>query len=161
SSTFDLGTPDAASISKISLIRLPSVTHGFDQGQRFQFLNFTAGSGKVTVQTPANVNLAPPGDYMVFLINGSGVPSVASIIQLNTTSDTTAPAAPTGVAATPTPGQVALNWNNSSDPSGIANYSVYRSTTSGFTPSAANRVAQPTTAGYTDIGLVAGTYFYK
>ena len=35
------------------------------------------------------------------------------------------------------------------------------STTSGFTPSTANRIAQPTGRSYTDTGLAAGTYFYK
>ena len=32
--------------STISLIRLPPVTHGFDQNQRFQFLSFTQGPGR-------------------------------------------------------------------------------------------------------------------
>src|SRR5262249_7151607 len=43
---------------------------------------------------------------------------------------------------------------------GVVLYNVYRSTTSGFTPSAANRIAQPTGTGYTDSGLAPGTYFY-
>ena len=38
---------------------------------------------------------------------------------------------------------------------------MHRSTTSGFTPAAGNRIAQPTTAGYVDTGLAAGTYYYK
>ncbi len=49
--------------------------------QRFQFLNFTAGAGKLTVDAPANANLAPPGDYMLFLVDTNGVPSVASIVR--------------------------------------------------------------------------------
>ena len=40
-------------------------------------------------------------------------------------------------------------------------YDVYRSTTSGFTPSVANRVAQPTGLTYNDTGLAAGTYYYR
>ena len=51
--------------------------------QRFQFLNFTPGAGKVTVQAPANANLAPPGDYMLFLLDTNGVPRSASIIRLS------------------------------------------------------------------------------
>src|SRR5207248_2050959 len=39
-------------------------------------------------------------------------------------------------------------------------YNVYRSTTAGFTPSASNRIAQPTGTTYTDSGLAAGTYYY-
>ncbi len=48
--SFDVNTPNAAQIAHVSLIRSPSVTHAFDMNQRFQFLNFTAGSGKVTVR---------------------------------------------------------------------------------------------------------------
>ncbi len=40
-------------------------------------------------------------------------------------------------------------------------YNVHRSTTSGFTPAAGNRIAQPTGLSYTDTGLAAGTYFYS
>ena len=40
-SSFDVATPNAAQITKVSLIRSPSVTHAFDQNQRFQFLSFT------------------------------------------------------------------------------------------------------------------------
>jgi hypothetical protein len=38
---------------------------------------------------------------------------------------------------------------------------VHRSTTANFTPTAANRIAQPTTNSYTDAGLAAGTYYYR
>ena len=160
-SSFDVTTPDAASITKVSLIRSPSVTHAFDQNQRFQFLNFTAGSGKITVQTPATANLAPPGDYLLFLVNSNGVPSTGSFIRLSATGDVTPPTSPTNLAGTATPGQVVLNWSGSTDASGIANYEVYRSTTSGFTPGPGNRIGQPTTTSYTDIGRPAGTYYYK
>ena len=40
------------------------------------------GSGSLDVQIPANANQAPPGHYMLFLLNGNGVPSVAKIIQV-------------------------------------------------------------------------------
>ena len=40
--------------------------------------SFTAGSGSLTVQAPASAALAPPGDYMLFIVNDKGVPSVAS-----------------------------------------------------------------------------------
>ena len=82
--SFDVTTPDAAQITKVSLVRTSSVTHSFNENQRFQFLSFTAGSGKVTVQAPG-ANLAPPGDYLLFLLNENGVPSVGSFIRLSTT----------------------------------------------------------------------------
>src|SRR4029077_7950946 len=123
--TFSLVTPDAASISQVNLIRLSSVTHAFNQDQRINRLSFTAAVGSLNVTGPANPNLAPPGPYMVFILNGSGVPSVAKIVQL------TSGLPPNAVAkATPSSGPVLLSVNFSSsgsadpNPNGtIASYS--------------------------------------
>ncbi len=160
-STFDVTTPNAASIAQVSLIRLPSVTHANDMNQRFQYLNFTTGAGKLTVSAPANANLAPPGDYMLFVLDTNGVPSVAEMIRISTAGDATPPTAPTGLTATAGPGQAALSWTAATDAGGIARYNVHRGTTAGFTPSAANRIAQPTGTAYVDAGLTAGTYYYR
>ena len=54
-----------------------------------------------------------------------------------------------------------LSWTAASDNVGVVRYNVHRSTTAGFTPSAANRIAQPTATGYTDSGLSPGTYYYR
>jgi hypothetical protein len=80
--TITIQTPDAARIAAVSLIRLGSVTHAFDQNQRFLQLSFTALSGALNVQMPATGNLAPPGYYMLFILDTTGVPSVASILKL-------------------------------------------------------------------------------
>jgi|GEM_PF-3186985 len=80
--SFSIQTPSAASIARVNLVRLSSVTHAFNQNQRINHLAITSTSGAVTVTAPANPNLAPPGHYMLFILNGNGVPSVARIIQL-------------------------------------------------------------------------------
>jgi hypothetical protein len=77
---FTVTTPDAASIVKVSLIRTGAVTHFFDQNERYVPLSFQQGSGTLTVAAPANANLAPPGYYMLFIINSAGVPSVAPFV---------------------------------------------------------------------------------
>ncbi|MEP6686987.1 MAG: galactose oxidase early set domain-containing protein [Gemmatimonadales bacterium] len=64
------------------MIRLGSATHAFDQNQRLVPLGFTATATGLSVTMPGNGNLAPPGHYMLFVLNGSGVPSVARIVQL-------------------------------------------------------------------------------
>jgi hypothetical protein len=46
-------------------------------------LTFTRGSGAITVTAPLNANLAPPGPYMLFIVNASGVPSAAKIVKLH------------------------------------------------------------------------------
>ncbi|HWZ42268.1 MAG TPA: Ig-like domain-containing protein [Candidatus Saccharimonadales bacterium] len=81
-SAFAVNTPDAASISSVSLIGLSAATHGFNNGQNFENLVFSHASGVLTVTAPANANLAPPGQYALFIVNGNGVPSVASVMQL-------------------------------------------------------------------------------
>ena len=80
--SFLVGTPASSTIAKVSLIALGSVTHAFDMGQRFTWLGFTAASGGIQVSAPSSSNGAPPGYYMLFLVNGSGVPSVGKIVRL-------------------------------------------------------------------------------
>ena len=85
--TFTVQTPDAANISSIALIRASAVTHAFDMDQRMVGLSFAAGQGSLTVTGPPSSNIAPPGYYLLFLINSSGVPSVASFVQVAAPAD--------------------------------------------------------------------------
>ena len=71
------------------------------------------------------------------------------------------PTAPTSLTSTGGAGFANLSWNASSDNVGVVSYNVHRSTTSGFTPTTANRVAQPTGTTHVDTTLLAGTYYYK
>ena len=56
---------------------------------------------------------------------------------------------------------VNISWSASCDNVGVARYNLYRGTSPGFTPSLANRIAQPLTTLYSDLGLTAGSYYYK
>ena len=80
---FFITTPDAASISKVTMIRLGSVTHAFNQNQRFTELIFRPQANGLEVQFPGGANLTPSGHYMLFLVNSNGVPSVASIVKIS------------------------------------------------------------------------------
>jgi chitodextrinase len=75
-------TPDTARIASVSLVKLGSVTHAFNQDQRILQLPFATAGSTLNVQAPANANLAPPGYYMLFILDTSGIPSVAAILQL-------------------------------------------------------------------------------
>jgi Domain of unknown function (DUF1929)/Divergent InlB B-repeat domain len=82
--SFSVTTPDAASIRKVHLIRLASTTHAFDMGQRLRSLTYQVsldGTG-LTITAPASGMLAPPGPYMLFLVNLAGVPSVGQIVRV-------------------------------------------------------------------------------
>src|SRR6185295_18639269 len=75
-------------------------------------------------------------------------------------ADMTPPTAPGNLKAVGAIGKVNLSWEASTDAVGVTGYEVYRSTTSGFTPSAANRIGTPTGTTYTD-NVAPGTYYYR
>jgi len=79
---FSVQTPDAASIAKVTLIRIGSVTHAFNQNQRLSILSFAPGSGALDIVAPATADVAPPGHYLLFSVNGNGVPSVGNVVRL-------------------------------------------------------------------------------
>ena len=62
-----------------------ATTHGFDTNQRYvdlKVLDTIDGQG-VDVAAPPSANVAPPGYYMLFLINKDGVPSVADWVKID------------------------------------------------------------------------------
>jgi hypothetical protein len=79
---FMVETPNSAQITKVSWVRLSSVTHSFDENQRFNALTFEPTTGGVIVTAPTDPNLAPPGHYTLFILNRNGVPSVGKIIRI-------------------------------------------------------------------------------
>lgn len=75
--------PTASDIAKVALIRPGAVTHSFHMDQRYIVLTITAThAGQLTVTLPPHSNIAPPGAYMLFLLDGAGTPSVATLIKL-------------------------------------------------------------------------------
>jgi galactose oxidase len=68
--------------SKVLWIRLGSVTHAFSHGQRLNYLRFAQNGGVISATAPASANLAPPGFYLLFVLNANKVPSQGQIIQI-------------------------------------------------------------------------------
>lgn len=66
-------------IASVALVRTGSVTHSFDMDQRWQELAFTQSGRRLTVRGPRNTRVAPPGQYMLFVLNRAGTPSMARI----------------------------------------------------------------------------------
>ncbi|MGN9914646.1 galactose oxidase-like domain-containing protein [Phytohabitans sp. LJ34] len=81
-SSFTISSPQAASIRKVALVGLGDVTHGVDQGQRYVPLKFSASGTTLAVTGPPNGGVAPPGYYMLFIVDATGVPSVAKMVQV-------------------------------------------------------------------------------
>jgi plastocyanin len=88
-------TPDAASIASVSLTSLGANTHTSDMDTRYIDLTFTSSPTGLNVIAPANATIAPPGFYLLWIVNANGVPSFARTIQITapTTTDTTPPTA--------------------------------------------------------------------
>lgn len=88
--TVGVGNLPRSDIKEVVLVRLPSVTHGFNQDQRRVVLlkqddPLIADALKVTA--PVDGKACPPGPYMMFLIrNGSNTPSMAKIVRVGNLS---------------------------------------------------------------------------
>ena len=159
-STFFVQTPDGASIASVALIHTGAATHAFDEAQNYIPLSFTQSTGGLNVQAPVNANLAPPGYYMLFIVNSNGVPCVAPFVRFPASyEDNIPPTAPVNLMASGSIGSVSLTWGASTDNVGVTGYNVYRSSSSGFTPSPATLVGQTASTTYTD-AVPAGTCYY-
>ena len=82
-STFFVGTPDASTITSVTLLRISAATHAFNMDQRFLRLNFSQAAGGLNVVAPASGNVAPPGYYVLYGLNSAGVPSVGAVIRIH------------------------------------------------------------------------------
>jgi len=81
---FDLSFTSGTTQNKIVLIRMSSVTHSTNMGQRYvPLVEVTGGSGTYSVPAPADGNVAPPGFYMLFVVDETGVPSVSSVLRVD------------------------------------------------------------------------------
>jgi Domain of unknown function (DUF1929) len=88
------------------LVAPGATTHGADMNQRIVDLQ-TLGAGPtgLDVRAPAGGDVAPPGYYMLFVLDDSGTPSVARWVQVGVPGPpaTPAPPGPAAPAATPAP----------------------------------------------------------
>jgi hypothetical protein len=151
-------TPDASSIASVNLVSYAADTHQSDMDQHFVPLAFTAGSGTLSVQAPASGAIAPPGDYMLFIVNKAGVPSVAATVHLSAAAPTV-PGAPTAVTATAGPSSATVTWTApASGGAPITSYTVTPyANGSALTPTTITGNPPATTATIT--GLTNGTSY--
>ena len=64
--TITIPTPNPTDISRVSLVRLTTMTHHYSTDMRLIWLQITnRGASTITVSAPLNANLAPPGYYMI------------------------------------------------------------------------------------------------
>jgi hypothetical protein len=84
--SFDVIVDSKRPIERLALIKLPSVTHSFNNEQRFVPLTMTGqASGTITASAPSDTAAATPGWYYLFAVDDRGTPSVAPIVAFATT----------------------------------------------------------------------------
>jgi fibronectin type 3 domain-containing protein len=120
---FSVTYASTSAISSAVLVRPGSATHTFDMDQRLIGLCGPSpqppcnGSGTLNLTSPPNGNIAPPGYYMLFLLDSTGVPSVAQFIQLSpyaTTPPSGAIMSPTSDITIPAGSMVSFSTTSSS-----------------------------------------------
>jgi hypothetical protein len=99
----------SSDVARAVLVAPGAVTHANDMNQRHVELSIAErypGAG-VNAVSPPSADVAPPGYYMLFLVDGRGVPSVARFVRLGSAPvpEVLSPAATTAssVAAAPPP----------------------------------------------------------
>jgi hypothetical protein len=80
--TFEVETPDGATVANVALLRLPSTTQQTTSDQRRVLLSSTPSAKGRSVTLVAQPALAPPGPYLLFLLDAQGVPSVGRAIRV-------------------------------------------------------------------------------
>jgi len=101
-------------IASMALVRASSATHSVNNEQRRIPLSFDVNSARnYSVKMPSR-NEAPPGNYMLFVMNSDGTPSISKTVKLGTTDITPVIADGEYWMESPGSGQrlAAPDWNN-------------------------------------------------
>lgn len=149
--SFTIETPQASGIQQAVMMRVSSVTHSIDFEQRRVPLKFNLEGNSLTALAPANSNIAPPGYYMLFLIDSNGVPSVAKIMQVGYGANLGAPVI---VASSGSNGSANLSWV---PVQGATNYQIKYGTVSG---SYTNTINAGNVTNRTVNGLTGSQYYF-
>ena len=77
--------------SRLVLVRAGTVSQAFNNGQRFIELPFTQTGDLIDATLPANEGVAPPGHYLLQVLDAAGVPSRAVVVGLGLTGSASVP----------------------------------------------------------------------
>ena len=80
--TFAVDLGSSAVISRVVMIKSTSASHSFNMDQRFVELTFQQNGARLVAQAPTRAVDAPPGYYLLFVLNSAGTPSVAPIVRV-------------------------------------------------------------------------------
>ena len=80
--TFEIELGSSATIGRVSMVKTTSASHSFNMDQRFVELTFHQNGDRIVAQAPTRATDAPPGFYLLFVLNSAGTPSVAKIVKV-------------------------------------------------------------------------------
>ena len=80
--SFSMEVDSNLNIDKVHVIKLGTVTHHQNFGQRLVPLDFIQDGDTLDVLSPESPNIAPPGYYMLIAVDTDGRPSVAKMVQI-------------------------------------------------------------------------------
>lgn len=121
--SFRVATDQAASVTRAVLIAPGAVTHSTDMNQRSVVLETAPdGARALTLTAPSDPGVAPPGYYMLFLVDEDGTPSEARFIRLGAgaVASPVPPPAPLPPAPAPPPAPVSPAAPSSPSPAASA-----------------------------------------
>lgn len=79
--SFTVTSPAACRIDRVALVRCTTTTHHTNTDQRYLRLDWhRQGHCELRVTSPTNAKVAPPGYYLLFLLDDCGVPSIGRFI---------------------------------------------------------------------------------
>lgn len=82
---FNVDCPTAGTIAEVIVMRPGAVTHGFNMSQRAVECQIIGGAGTtLTIEAPPNGNVAPPGWYLLFLVDANRVPTLGWWLRITT-----------------------------------------------------------------------------
>ncbi|ADI75173.1 Fibronectin type III domain protein (plasmid) [Methanohalobium evestigatum Z-7303] len=132
-------------------------------------LTYDTGTGNITIAPSSNTNVSQLNHVKISGMNTSGAGHSTglkyTVTQNNEAEssdfgfvDTIAPPQPTGITASPSQGDINLNWNGVSDGgSGLKEYNVYRAETE---TGSYTEITDSSDTQETDSGLTEGKYYY-
>ncbi|HWT23424.1 MAG TPA: Ig-like domain-containing protein, partial [Solirubrobacteraceae bacterium] len=83
--TIRVAATSATPIARAVLVAPGAATHAVDMSQRLVATTATTvGPNAYDIRMPANTNVAPPGHYMLFVVDDQGRPSAASWLAIGT-----------------------------------------------------------------------------
>ncbi len=120
--TFQLTVGANDQVGTISLIRAGNPTHNYNSEQRLVPVTFQQNGTQIIASLSASPSLAPPGYYMLFVLNKAGVPAIAKIVSIGAGGGNLPDLTPTSLSYDPTKGLFTVgvsNVGNAATPSGV------------------------------------------